>query len=186
MIFYIGGYMINFRLSIGVILFMVLGCGDIEDRKLYNKENTDISKVKIVKKGSRIKVHYILKLDDGTVVINSRNTGPLEVRVGDKPGIKEFNNALEGMRLNDIKKLIIEPPGGYGYRDENLVMDLNKDEFFGESADLIRGRTVHITKDGITKPARIVKVEGDIITVDFNHPMAGKTLYYEIEVVDIN
>jgi FKBP-type peptidyl-prolyl cis-trans isomerase SlpA len=181
--------MMSFRslvtsVTIAFILFACAGTG-LENKSSNNKKDVlDRSKVKLVKQGSKVKVHYILKLSDGTVVNNTRDTGPLEVIVGEKAMFKGFYNALKEMELNEVKKVIIEPYEGYGKHDGGLVIKLNRGELFEK--DLKQGKTIHITKDGITKPAQIIKIKGDIITVDFNHPMAGKTLHYEIEVISID
>ena len=138
-----------------------------------------------VKKGSWVKIYYTGKLKDGKVFETNIGDAPLEFKVGKGKVIKGFENAVMGMTAGETKTVTIKPADGYGAKDQDLI-------WIVASADLPAGVTpaqeteVAFTRpDGAEVDGRITKIDGDQITIDGNHPLAGRNLIFEIKMVDV-
>lgn len=139
-----------------------------------------------VNSGDTVKVHYIGKLKEGEVFDSSRERNePFIFKTGHGMVIPGFNDAVVGMMIGEIKKVTIPPAEGYGDRLDEFVLKVPKNRF-PEGADLTAGMTFALN-DGMGRslPATIVEITGDDVTLDANHPLAGKTLMFEIELLEI-
>ena len=144
-----------------------------------------MGKKTIAKNGREVKVHYKGTFDDGTVFDSSYDRGQtIEFTVGSGMMIPGFDAAVNGMRVGETKKVNIAPDDGYGQRHVEAVQTLNRDQFpddfqFQEGV-IIEGVVGDQTLRGIIKG-----IEDENVIVDFNHPMAGKDLNFEIELVEV-
>jgi peptidylprolyl isomerase len=139
-----------------------------------------------VEEGKFVSVAYTGTLDDGEVFDTSEGRQPLEVEVGTGQLIEGFEKALMGMSLNEKKVFTLDPEEAYGDRDESLTRDFDRKEVPPELDPQV-GMTVGLTSpDGRQVPAQIVAVDEEKVTIDMNHPMAGKSLTFDIEVVGIS
>jgi peptidylprolyl isomerase len=137
----------------------------------------------VVKKGDRVKVQYTGTLDDGTIFDKSEEGDPLEFTVGSGQIISGFDNAVGGMSLNEEKRVTIKPEDAYGQRDEALIKEFLRSSlsFTPEKGMVIRLKD----QTGRSIPGTITYVTETGIVVDFNHPLAGKDLTFNIKVVAI-
>lgn len=135
--------------------------------------------------GDKVKVHYTGMLGDGKVFDTSRNRQALEVTIGSGSVIRGFEDALVGMAVGETKELEIAPEDGFGPRKEELVFHLKKDRL-PTTIDPEEGMAVKLTgpEEGDV-PAVITEVSEDSVTIDANHPLAGKDLTFHIELADI-
>ena len=137
------------------------------------------------KKGDIVRVHYTGKLADGTVFDSSMEREPLEVCIGQGMVVPGFDKALIGMNKGDTKTVKIPPEEAYGNYVEGLNLVIKKEhlppDIEPQVGMMLHGRA----DDGENIDATITKVRGDFITLDANHPFAGKTLTFEIQLVDI-
>ncbi|MBW2981615.1 peptidylprolyl isomerase [Candidatus Woesearchaeota archaeon] len=138
-----------------------------------------------VKKGDKIKVDYTGKLDDGTVFDTSEGKAPLEFEAGAGKIIKGFDNAVMGMEVGEEKEVKIEPKDAYGDPNPNMMKKIPRDKLPPEPAPKEGMMLALKTPDGKQFPAKITEVNDKEITIDLNHPLAGKTLNFKIKVVDI-
>ena len=140
-----------------------------------------------VENGQNVSVHYVGTLDDGTEFDNSRGRGEtLSFQVGSEGLISGFNEAVVGMTLGEKKNVSLEPTQAYGEVNPEAVQTTSKD-VFPEDVELIEGATiVGQNQLGQEILARVEAINGDDVTLDFNHPLAGKNLNFEIELVSIN
>lgn len=139
-----------------------------------------------VEKGLFVRVEYEGTLDNGEVFDSSHGRQSLEVEMGAGCLIKGFEDALMGMSLNEKKTFTLEPNEAYGERDENLKTSFPKKEV-PPGLDPQVGQTVALTSpQGQQMPGRIAEVNDEAITIDLNHPLAGESLTFKIEVVGIN
>ena len=138
-----------------------------------------------VKNGDSTKVHYQGTLADGTVFDSSREREPMEFTVGGGELIKGFDEAVVGMTVGDIKTVTIPAEEAYGpFRDE-MVIEVNSSDF-PEGLNPEVGQQLETqTKDGHPLVVTVKSVADSIVTLDANHPLAGKDLIFEIEVVEI-
>jgi peptidylprolyl isomerase len=138
-----------------------------------------------VKKGDRVKIHYTLRLKDGTVAESTVGRDPLVFTVGKGKVIKGFENAVVGMAPFQTKTVSVKPAQGYGPADPSLEVTLASGDLPGGVAPQVgQERTVTLA-DGRSAALRVVKVEGDRVTLDGNYPLAGKELTFEIKLLAI-
>jgi peptidylprolyl isomerase len=136
-------------------------------------------------KGNNIKVHYTGKLDDGTVFDSSREREPLEFTLGNGQLIKGFEDAVDGMSAGEAKTFTIPSEETYGTRREDLVLKVGKDQF-PQGIDPVVGNNIHLRQpDGGVLNVTITDVSDESVTLDANHPLAGKDLTFEVEVVEV-
>lgn len=137
----------------------------------------------VVQVGDTIKVDYTGKLDDGTVFDSSIDRGePLEFVVGSGSVITGFDEGVIGLAEGESATLVIPPEEGYGAQSDDNVVELaaTPEDMEGLSV----GDTVYVN-DG-TMAVTVVAINDASIVVDANHPLAGKTLTFDIEIVDIS
>ncbi|MBW2971878.1 peptidylprolyl isomerase [Candidatus Woesearchaeota archaeon] len=138
-----------------------------------------------VKDGDVCCVHYTGKLESGEVFDSSKGREPLEFVVGSGQLIKGFDTAVVGMKKGDKKTVLLNPAEAYGDRDDRRVQQVQRSMLPKEPEPQPGMMLTISTPTGQMFPAKIDKVEKDVVTIDFNHPLAGKKLNFEIEVVDI-
>jgi len=139
-----------------------------------------------VKKGDKVKVEYEGTLDDGTVFDSTRDTGPVEFTVGSGEIIEGFENAIIGMEEGEEKEFKIKSSEAYGDPNPDLIKKIPRDQFpAGE--ELKPGMTLILgLPNGTRIPARIVEVTDEEVTIDLNHPLAGKDLNFKVKIVEIS
>ncbi len=137
------------------------------------------------KTGDKVRIHYTGKLDDGTQFDSSRGREPLEFQLGDGAIIPGFEKAVDGMEVGDSKSVTIPPEDAYGERHEQLVQDVPKSALPDEIEPAVGMQLQSQTPDGQVMQLVVTAVADDAITVDGNHPLAGKNLNFDIELVEI-
>lgn len=128
-----------------------------------------------------VSIHYKLTNDDGTVLQESAADEPLSYLHGSGNIISGLESALSGKTTGDKLSVSVEPEQGYGARNDALVQELPRKLF--EGIDVIQeGMQFQAQSDQGAQVITVTKVDGDRITVDGNHPLAGQTLNFEVEV----
>ena len=139
----------------------------------------------IVKEGLKIKIVFEAKLETGETVLKNEKEHPLELTVGEGAIPRSIENALIDMKAGDTKTIKLEPPEAFGPRIEDLVIELPK-EGFGTDKDLNVGSKVSIkSPEGKQFIGTVTEVKDQNITVDFNHPLAGKSLVFTVTVLNV-
>jgi FKBP-type peptidyl-prolyl cis-trans isomerase 2 len=135
-------------------------------------------------KGQVVGVHYVGTFDDGTEFDNSRTRGnPLFFRVGERQVINGFETAVMGMSVGETKNFVVTPEQAYGHNDPNLLREVPRNNFPTDFA-FKEGMMVEMkSPQGKPFPAQVTSFTQDAVTLDFNHPLSGKTLNFEIELV---
>jgi len=138
-----------------------------------------------VKKGDKVKIEYEGKLDDGTVFDSTASHGePLEFEVGSGQIITGFDNAVLGMEKGEEKQVRIDPKEAYGDYNPQLKKALPKDKI-PKNEELQPGMMLMLTTPGGTQmTATVIEITEETITLDLNHPLAGKTLNFKIKLVE--
>jgi peptidylprolyl isomerase len=156
---------------------------------IFNHLNKQKEKDKIlskVKDGDTVKVHYTGSLEDGSVFDSSENKEPLEFTLGTGQIIPGFEKAVEGMEKGDTTKVTIPSDEAYGEVREDLVIEVSKDNLPDDVAPEVGMQLQLNQPDGQAVPVRITDIKEKEVTLDANHPLAGKDLVFEIEVVEVN
>ena len=138
-----------------------------------------------VKKGDTIRVHYTGKLEDGQEFDSSLKRDPLQFEVGTGSMIKGFENAVVDLKPGDKKTVTIVPEEAYGERDENLLIKMPKKSVPEGVTPEVGMRLQIANQQGQAVPVVVTEVLDDSLRLDANHPLAGKTLVFDIEVVEI-
>jgi peptidylprolyl isomerase len=140
---------------------------------------------RIAENGDMVTVHYTGRTEDGKVFASSVEGDPIEFKVGEGELIPGFEKNVVGMREGERQEFSVPPEEGFGdYRSE-LVATIGKNDF-PDHFDPEEGKLLRLKRDdGETFDARITRVEGDEVTVDANHPLAGQTLRMDVDVLSV-
>lgn len=135
----------------------------------------------VIEKGNLIKMHYIAKIDDH-VIDTTLDRDPIEFKVGEGEVLQGLDEAVLGLEKGEKKTVVVPPEKAYGQRQEGLTEKIPRDRF----KEPREGAIIQIINEiGEVRLATIEKVEEDNVTIDLNHPLAGQTIKFEIEIVDI-
>lgn len=148
-----------------ISLFLMLGC----------------SSAPTVKEGDTVKVHYTGTLEDGSQFDSSQGKDPLEFVVGGGQMIAGFDKGVLGMTVGEKKSITLGPEDAYGYPSDERIMEVDKSNF---PPDLQLEVGMELSGPG-GFPVKVMEITDSAVTIDANHPLAGKTLIFELELVEI-
>ncbi len=137
------------------------------------------------KQGDIVAVHYTGKLADGTVFDTSYSRAPLQLKIGDGKVIAGFEKAVVGMNKGEKKTVIIPPAEAYGTRQDRAVVELERKNLPPGYEPKVGQRIELTQEDNSNVLVTVTAVTDRTITVDANHPLAGKDLTFEIELVSV-
>ena len=138
-----------------------------------------------VKDGDTVKVHYTGKLRDGSVFDSSENREPLEFTLGEGQIIPGFESAVLGMSVGDKAVAEIAPEDAYGPRRDEMVETVPRNEFPDHLEPEV-GQMLRVSQpNGESLVVTIADVTDEAVTLDANHPLAGKELIFDIELIEI-
>jgi peptidylprolyl isomerase len=137
-----------------------------------------------VKNGDYVQLHYTGTLDDGTVFDSSAGRSPLEFQVGGGGIIQGFNDAVIDMSLDEEKKVVLNPDQAYGELREDLKREFPASMLDGHPVEV--GQQLRFSSPHGPVSGTVLNIESDKFTVDFNHPLAGQTLHFNIKIVGIS
>lgn len=139
-------------------------------------------------KGKKAHIHYKGTFEDGEVFDSSEGKDPLAFEVGAGQVVPGFDKAVEGMKVGAKKSVTIKPADGYGEPRDELIQEVPKDAL-GDMKDKVEEGMVlgvHHPKAPQPIPARVISVGKETVKLDMNHPLAGKTLKFDIELVEVS
>ncbi|GJL66881.1 MAG: peptidyl-prolyl cis-trans isomerase [Nitrospirales bacterium] len=139
----------------------------------------------LIEKNSVVRMHYTLTDNDGHVIDRSESSTPLSYLHGAGNIIPGLEKALTGKGEGDSVKVKIEPADGYGEVDPERIAIIERSAF--EGVDKIEAGMTFEAKspDGTSQQIIVKKVEGDNVTIDTNHPLAGITLNFDIDIIGV-
>lgn len=138
-----------------------------------------------VKADDTVEVHYTGKLTDGQVFDSSLERKPLEIQLGKGQLIPGFEKGLLDMQVNEKKTVTVSSDDAYGEVRKDLFQEVPKSELPEEITPEVGMGLVAKNPDGTERQLRIAEVHKESIVIDANHPLAGKDLIFDLEVVDI-
>lgn len=137
------------------------------------------------KSGDTVKVHYTGKLEDGTVFDSSLDRDPIEFTIGKGDLIPGFETAVVGMESGDSKTISIPAEQGYGAHHKELVTEVEKDQF-PHDIEAKAGQQLQLqSQDGRQMIVTVTEVSDSSVKLDANHPLAGKDLTFDLQLVEI-
>jgi len=130
-------------------------------------------------------IHYTLKNADGEVLDTSEGQEPLHYVHGAQNIVPGLEKELEGKTTGDKLAVVVDPIDGYGEYNAELIQELPKDMFAGVDTIEVGMEFQAQTPEGGMQIIEVKSIDGDKITVDGNHPMAGQTLHFDVEITDV-
>ena len=138
----------------------------------------------VVEKGSSVKIEYTLKDDKGAVLDTNAGKDALAFTQGSQQIIPGLDKALLGMKVGDSKKVTVKPEDGYGNVDPKAEAEVPKTAL-PEGAAVVGTRLLARGQDGQPRPVTVKAVKDTTVLLDLNHPLAGKTLFFDVKIVSV-
>ena len=137
-----------------------------------------------IAEGKTVSIEYTLTLEDKEVIDTNVGGQPLTYVHGSNQIIPGLEKAMEGMQEGESMNVTVEPEEGYGHTIEEAIIEVEKEqlppEVFKVGAQ-VQGQG----QEGQVVRGQVTGIDGDTAVIDFNHPLAGKTLFFDIKVLDI-
>jgi FKBP-type peptidyl-prolyl cis-trans isomerase SlyD len=132
-----------------------------------------------------VTLHYRLTLDDGSLVEESSADDPLSYLHGYDNIIPGLEEALDGMSIGEKKLVVVEPDDAYGEYDPDEVVEVDRADLPPDLQPEIGMMLAVPDEDGDHDVAQVTEVEADYITLDFNHPLAGQRLHFDVTIAEL-
>ena len=140
----------------------------------------------MIQEGKFVSIHYTGKLDNGEIFDSCTGDIPFEFEVGAGRVIAGLDSAVRDMSVDDQKTVVINPEEGYGEYNEEMVHSLPASEIKAHFEPEV-GMTIGVQmENGAQVPATIKEVGESQVMIDFNHPLAGKRLHFDVKIIEIN
>jgi FKBP-type peptidyl-prolyl cis-trans isomerase SlpA len=136
-----------------------------------------------IEQGRKVTMHFAIKLTDGQIVDSNFEGSPVEFEVGDGNIPEGFEAALSGLKVGDHLDLTIDPERGFGQHNPSNIQTMKRSDF--KDMELEPGLVISFQEPGGELPGVIVEFDDERVEVDFNHPLAGKTILFEVQVLNI-
>ncbi|MET4163301.1 FKBP-type peptidyl-prolyl cis-trans isomerase SlpA [Marinobacterium sp. MBR-111] len=130
--------------------------------------------------GTRVSLHFAIKLQDGQIIDSNFDAQPASFTFGDGNIPEGFEQAMLGLKAGEHTELTIAPERGFGMHNPSNIQILPRSQF--KDMELEPGLVVSFQEPGGELPGMVTEFNDDKVTVDFNHPLAGKTLIFEVQV----
>jgi FKBP-type peptidyl-prolyl cis-trans isomerase SlyD len=139
---------------------------------------------RVVKDGMLVSLDYTVKTPDGNVLETSKGSRPLQYIHGKKMMIPGLEKELTGMKVGSAKHVTVKPEDGYGKLNPKAIQEVPKEKV-PPNALKIGAVLVGADKNGSPMPMTVREIKEKTVVMDLNHPLAGKTLVFDVKVVDI-
>jgi len=139
----------------------------------------------IVSEGTRVTLHFSLRLPEGDVIDSNFEREPATFTVGDGNLLQGFERSIFGLQEGDRKTVVIKPEHGFGQRNPNNVQEIPRSQFGGD-IELQEGLILSFADAQKTELPGVVKsFNDDVVVVDFNHPLAGRDIIFDVAILKI-
>ena len=139
----------------------------------------------MIKNGKVVNLAYTLKNDGGEVLDQADSKDPFTYLHGGSQIVPGLESALEGLNVGDKKKVTVKPEDGYGEINEELKLSVARSQFPKEM-EVEEGMQFETSSpDGAGMVFTVEEIQGDKVMIDGNHPLAGETLHFDVEVLEV-
>jgi len=135
---------------------------------------------------SLVLLHYSIELANGMLVESSFDDDPVEIKMGHGDLTEGMELAIFGLKEGDTQTLTLTPEQGFGMRDEDNIQDMPLSDFPDELKPEPGLTYMFGTPEGDDIPGTVQSIHGDVAEVDFNHPLAGQSLIFSVEILGVN
>jgi len=163
---------------IGLTLALALGVAGAQEKEKEKAASPAIEN------GAKVQLEYTLKDDGGKVLDSNKGHEPLTYTQGQKQIIPGLEQALSGMHAGEEKKVTIKPVDAYGEVNPNAVTEVPK-EMLPPDALKVGTELMAQSQAGDRRIVRIKEVKEKTVVIDLNHPLAGKTLFFDVKVLGV-
>ena len=141
--------------------------------------------MRLAKKGDRVKIHYTAKLEDENAFSSTWDDEPFEFVIGEMEVLSGLQNAVTGMSTGETKTIMLKPEEAFGDVRTELIFEVDRNQF-PEDRTLKNGETISINiQEGHTIDVTIADQIDNKVVLDANHPLAGKSIIFDFEVIDV-
>lgn len=137
-----------------------------------------------IQEGDRVRLHFALHLESGEEVDTTRRGDPAMLTIGDGNLLLGFEEVLLGLRVGDDAQILLEADKAFGQRHSENVQVLRRDRF-GADMVLEEGLMVSFSGPGGELPGVVREVMEEHVEVDFNHPLAGRRIVFDVSIIDV-
>ena len=162
---------------IGLTLALALGAAEAQEKETAASP--------AIENGAKVQLEYTLKDDGGKVLYSNKGRDPLTYTQGQKQIIPGLEQALNGMRAGDEKMVTVKPADAYGEVNPNAVTEVPKEMLPPDSLK-VGTELVAQSQGGDRRIVRIKEIREKTVVIDLNHPLAGKTLFFDVKVLGVD
>lgn len=139
-----------------------------------------------IKKDSAVTLHFTIKLSDGSVADSTYSQGkPAKLIIGDGSLSDNFEACLIGLQVGESRTVELAAVDAFGLANPDNVHYMDRAKFVGDAAVEIGTIMAFSGRDGMEIPGIITAIEGESVTVDFNHPLAGQDVTFDVEILTV-
>lgn len=136
--------------------------------------------------GMEVTLHFSLCLEDGSVVDSNFDNEPATFTVGDGQLLPGFEKVLAGLKSGQKNCFTIAPPDGFGERKDDNIQIFDRENFTADDEELAEGMVFTFADaSGAELPGVLAEISSSEVHVDFNHPLAGHTITFDVEIVEV-
>ncbi|SFD24585.1 FKBP-type peptidyl-prolyl cis-trans isomerase [Pseudoalteromonas denitrificans] len=141
----------------------------------------------VINNNSEVIFHFSIKLPDGSAADSSKvHNKPAKLIIGDGSLTANFEKCLLGLKAGDNKSFELAPEDAFGQPNPDNIYHLDRAKFGADTPATIGAIIAFTQPDGSELPGIIREVAGDSVTVDFNHPLSGHQLTFDVEIIEVN
>lgn len=141
-------------------------------------------KERVVAVGDLIRVNYVGRFENDSIFDSSEGREPLEFTVGAEQVIAGFDQAVIGLKPGESCKVVVAPEDGYGAHVPEMVAEIEREQI-PDNEKLVLGSMLEVNlEDGQSLEVQVVELSDKTVVLDGNHPLAGKELHFEIEMLE--
>ena len=145
---------------------------------------SDVIDILTIAEGTQVTLNFALKLSDGAVIDSTFDKTPATFTVGDGKLLPGFEQAIFGLQEGDKDTFVIPPEKGFGASNPNNLQLFPREQF--KDVDLIEGLMISFADaQKAETPGVVAAFNDDEVTIDFNHPLAGRNVHFQVEIVDV-
>lgn len=145
-----------------------------------------MSELALIEQGSKVIMHFAIKLDDGSAADSTRVHGkPARLTIGDGNLTPNFENCLLGLKAGDEREFTLEPTEAFGEPNPQNVYQVEQSRFSAETPAEVGNIIAFTQPDGREVPGIIRDISAGVVTVDFNHPLAGQRVTFAVEILSV-
>lgn len=142
--------------------------------------------MKTIEKGSAVTLHFTIKLKDGSVADSTQTSGkPAKLIIGDGSISEQFEKHLLGLTVGEQRSVELSAEDAFGLPNPDNVHYLDKSRFAGTESVEVGTIMAFSGPDGMEIPGIISAIEGESVTVDFNHPLSGQDVTFDVEIISV-